>query len=216
MSVKRTTDWTTGAAGDTVFPQAAEAGVILLDLSFQAIAMDSGAASILAAVWDDGTGREDVRERTCCLPPDVMERMRRSELADLGSIRMRFNARNRLYIARAYLAKAQDGILPQMFLVVHLERDSGICNSLLQVSLKYRLTGREQEALAGLAVGLTSKELADRMKISPSTVKAFLRVIMIKMGVTNRAGIVAKLLTTSNSEEVLNAAGFPGSVSHDG
>jgi DNA-binding CsgD family transcriptional regulator len=32
------------------------------------------------------------------------------------------------------------------------------------------------------------------MAISPNTVKAFLRLIMIKMGVTTRAGIVAKIL----------------------
>jgi DNA-binding CsgD family transcriptional regulator len=49
------------------------------------------------------------------------------------------------------------------------------------------------EALIGVAMGLTSKELATRMNISPNTVKAFLRLIMIKMGVTTRAGIVGKL-----------------------
>ena len=43
-------------------------------------------------------------------------------------------------------------------------------------------------------LGLTSKEVAIRMNISPNTVKAFLRLVMGKMGVTTRAGIVAKLL----------------------
>jgi DNA-binding CsgD family transcriptional regulator len=43
-----------------------------------------------------------------------------------------------------------------------------------------------------LVDGLTSKQIADRMTISTNTVKAFLRLIMIKMGVSTRAGIVGK------------------------
>jgi DNA-binding CsgD family transcriptional regulator len=42
-------------------------------------------------------------------------------------------------------------------------------------------------------MGLTSKEVATRMNISPNTVTAFLRLIMVKMGVTTRSGIVGKL-----------------------
>ncbi len=32
------------------------------------------------------------------------------------------------------------------------------------------------------------------MSISPNTVKAFLRLIMFKMGVTSRSGVVGKIL----------------------
>jgi len=32
------------------------------------------------------------------------------------------------------------------------------------------------------------------MSISPNTVKAFLRLIMVKMGVTSRSGVVGKIL----------------------
>ena len=56
------------------------------------------------------------------------------------------------------------------------------------------LTPREQETIQLLMEGLTSKEIAERMKISPSTVKAFLRLVMVKMGVSTRSGIVGKLL----------------------
>ena len=41
--------------------------------------------------------------------------------------------------------------------------------------------------------GLTSKEIAVRMKISPNTVKAFLRLVMVKMKVSTRSGIAGKL-----------------------
>ena len=43
-------------------------------------------------------------------------------------------------------------------------------------------------------MGLSTKGLAREMNISPNTVNAFLRLIMIKMGVTTRAGVVGKVL----------------------
>ena len=44
-----------------------------------------------------------------------------------------------------------------------------------------------------LLQGLTSKEIAVRMGISPNTVKAFLRLVMVKMGVSTRSGIVGRI-----------------------
>ena len=44
--------------------------------------------------------------------------------------------------------------------------------------------------------GLSSKEIATRMNVSPNTVKAFLRVVMIKMGVSSRSAIVGKVMMT--------------------
>jgi DNA-binding CsgD family transcriptional regulator len=59
---------------------------------------------------------------------------------------------------------------------------------------RYGLTPREQQAVDALLQGMTSKEIAARMKISPNTVKAFLRLVMVKMKVTTRSGIVGKLV----------------------
>jgi DNA-binding CsgD family transcriptional regulator len=81
----------------------------------------------------------------------------------------------------------------QPMLALYLKRDRSVADAMRQVGTDYHLTDRELEALIGVAMGLTSKELATRMNISPNTVKAFLRLIMIKMGVTTRAGIVGKL-----------------------
>jgi len=59
---------------------------------------------------------------------------------------------------------------------------------------QFHLTCREKETVTLLSEGLTSKEIAGRMQISANTVKAFLRVIMVKMGVSNRSGILGKAL----------------------
>jgi len=59
---------------------------------------------------------------------------------------------------------------------------------------RFGLTPREQEAIQFLLQGLTSKEIAGHMKISPNTVKSFLRLVMVKLGVSTRSGIVGKIL----------------------
>ena len=56
------------------------------------------------------------------------------------------------------------------------------------------LTRRERQVVEFLIQGLTSKEIANRMKISPNTVKVFLRMVMVKMGVSTRSGVIGKIL----------------------
>ena len=63
-----------------------------------------------------------------------------------------------------------------------------------QIAAAFHLTEQERETVGFLVEGLTSKEIAQHMNISPNTVKAFIRLVMIKMGVTTRAGIVGKIL----------------------
>ncbi len=75
---------------------------------------------------------------------------------------------------------------------------------LLQTSQEFHLTHREQEVLGLLIMGLTNKEIADRMGISANTVKGFVRLVMLKMGTSGRSGIVAKVL--------LRALSFPPKV----
>jgi DNA-binding CsgD family transcriptional regulator len=57
----------------------------------------------------------------------------------------------------------------------------------------FGFTPRENQTVELLLQGLTSKEIATRLEISPNTVKAFVRLVMVKMGVTTRSGIVGKI-----------------------
>jgi len=74
------------------------------------------------------------------------------------------------------------------------ERCSSGTTALAQIGQDFELTQREQETVEFLIQGLTSKEIALRMKISPNTVKAFLRIVMVKMGVSTRSAILGKVI----------------------
>jgi DNA-binding CsgD family transcriptional regulator len=73
-----------------------------------------------------------------------------------------------------------------------LERQISGGAALDALARQFDLTARECETVALLLEGLTSKEIANRMHISPNTVKAFIRMVMMKMGVSTRSGIVGK------------------------
>jgi DNA-binding CsgD family transcriptional regulator len=68
---------------------------------------------------------------------------------------------------------------------------------LFAIAEKFDLTQREYEAVRHLASGLTSKGIAARMGISANTVKAFLRLAMIKTGVSTRSGLIGKFVKSA-------------------
>jgi DNA-binding CsgD family transcriptional regulator len=172
-------------------PHAApDRGIVLLDASLAVVALDEGAAALLASL----EGLDGVVDDTPNLPEDLHSTLGRCPPADLASLKLHFRLASGDFCCRVYVLESKQLALPQPLVAVHLERDGSTDDLLTKASLNYHLTDREQEALRGIAVGLTSKELAERMSISPNTVKAFVRMIMAKMGVSTRSGIVARLL----------------------
>ena len=97
-----------------------------------------------------------------------------------------------------------------------LERKSDGRTAVAALSRRFGLTAREEETVQLLVEGLTSKEIAMRMKISPNTVKGFIRLIMVKMNVFTRSGIIGKILETermngnlSGMEKSMVPTGWP-------
>src|SRR5271165_6217656 len=179
-------------------PMTAEVGLVLMDLSFNLIACDRGAASILnyphqAAAISSGAPH---------IPTELMDLIRNRQPSDSGPLKAHIRIGICEYVCRAYVLEGSDGVFVQQPMVaLHLERDLSASDAAFEVGTRYHLTEREMEALKGILIGLGSKEVAERMNISPNTVKAFLRLIMIKMGVTTRAGIVAKVLQNRATPE---------------
>jgi len=63
----------------------------------------------------------------------------------------------------------------------------------------FNFSPREKQAVELLLQGFSNKEIADRMNISPNTVNTFFRLIMIKMGVSSRSAILARMIRASFS-----------------
>jgi DNA-binding CsgD family transcriptional regulator len=164
----------------------AEVGLVLMDPSLNVIASDLGAATILNHRNQSGVKSGSVLS----LPEEILEMLRDRKPTD-RPMKAHLRMEKTEYICRIYLLESHEG---PAIVALHLERDSSANNAIGEIVKKYHLTGREQEVLRGISLGLATKELAERMNISPNTVKAFLRLVMIKMGVAKRAGIVAQIL----------------------
>lgn len=167
-----------------------ELGLLILDLTLRPLAFNWDAALILSYPERPVRNQKlDLR-----IPEEILHDIRR--IGSAGPIRIvtHFKAGRRSYLCQANLLDSCSENSSGPAIALLLQRQSSAPEAIHQVAAHFNLTGREREALEGIAMGLSSKELAKRMGISPNTVKAYLHLIMVKMGVTTRAGIVAKVL----------------------
>ncbi len=164
-------------------------GLILLDSSLTPIAFNREAVSILNYANDSIPKQEPVPR----LPVEILESARKSENSDGSNVVTYITAGKRRYVCQSCSLIGNEG-LPSIIIAILLHRNSTASEAISEVAIDFHLTERETQALSGICLGLSSKELAKRMDISPNTVKAFLRIIMVKMGVTTRAAVVAKIL----------------------
>jgi len=167
-----------------------EEGLVVLNQSLGLMALDHGARTIMEDL--EGSTRHDDRDvglplkLACPLNARSRDQLNGAYFCVKGSVNK--------YSCRAFVANPQAANGSDSLLILYLKRAHSLVDAIHEIGTDYHLTFREQEVLIGVSMGLTSKELATRMDISPNTVKAFLRLIMIKMGVTTRSGIVGKLL----------------------
>jgi DNA-binding NarL/FixJ family response regulator len=62
-----------------------------------------------------------------------------------------------------------------------------------------RLTSREWDVLAGLAEGLSTRDIAKRLQLKPSGVRAHISAVVQKLGVKDRREAVAFFRETASS-----------------
>jgi len=160
---------------------------LLTDLNWKPIYTNDAALLILHY-------RHEARFQTN--PATVQERIRsifHAERFTTGSRPASFLSGRRHYICRPSLLQSHNRS-PIIALLLERCCPQGPVE-LSEVSRRFHLSRRESETVQHLSHGLTTKEVAQRMSVSPNTVKQFVRLIMSKMSVTTRSGIIGKLLS---------------------
>jgi DNA-binding CsgD family transcriptional regulator len=165
-------------------------GVVLADLGFKPIYTNATTLQILSYPYPSHTTAN----------PEVFVRGRirsilQAERFTTVSSATDFLSGRRRYVCRPFLlteSKANGTGSP--IVVLLLERRSRDPMELSEVSRRFHLSPREVETVQHLVRGLTTKEVAQRMSVSPNTVKQFVRLVMSKMGVSTRSGIIGRIL----------------------
>jgi DNA-binding CsgD family transcriptional regulator len=165
------------------------AGFLLLDSSLNPISFNAEAIQILGYPDELGSMRSSEPLLTGKIRANLMSR----QLSGESPFVTEFRSGRRHYFCRTFLvgSHAKD---PLPSIAVLLERGPSGLVSLSKVSQQFNLTQREREVMEYLLQGLNSNAIANRMNISPHTVKAFLRLIMIKTGVSSRSAVMGKII----------------------
>jgi len=164
-------------------------GFLLLDAGLNLIASNDLALQVLC--FPSGAGR--IKQPKVFLADRVRTTLLDHNREGGTAFVKEFKSGKRRYICKSLQVACNGSDSPQPAFAVLLERDTTNNHSALaEISAQFGLTQREVETVEFLLQGLTSKEIAARMNISTNTVKAFIRLIMVKMKVSTRSGIAGK------------------------
>jgi len=172
--------------GGTKNGSRAEHGVLVLDQQFLVVAADDGATAIVKRAGEN----VDLTEPAATLPAGLSDALKRAA-PQHGRVKIGTD----VYLCHSFELNGErdrDAATPAA--VIYLQRDVGIADFIEAVANKYHLTERERCAVEGVVLGLSSKDIAKQMEVAPSTVKSFLRTVMIKMGVSTRTAIMREVL----------------------
>ncbi len=166
------------------------AGFLLLDSSLSIVSFNDEAVRILS--YPDNVAI--LKNSDLLLTETIRSRLITQQASGESVFVKQFKSGRRHYFCRAFLIDSHAKEPGQPTTAVLLERGPSGLVLLSQVCQQFKFTQREREVLEYLLQGMSSKVIANRMNLSPSTVKAFVRLIMIKTGVSSRSAIVAKIM----------------------
>lgn len=179
-------------------------GLVLLNSGLKPIFINHHAAEILTYPH-----RPETRDCADFLASRIRSLFSPEQTTVSGNMTTTFRSGRRIYEGRAYrvnpLAKAES----QVSVAILLQRRQRTLTAFGDISQRFNLTTREQQVLEYITHGMTTKEIASGLNISPNTVKNFVRMLMVKMGVSTRSGLVGKALWTDDSarrEKTFSAA----------
>jgi DNA-binding CsgD family transcriptional regulator len=164
--------------------------VVIVDSDFRPVALDPGAEAILCSLAEHSTS--DGMDR---VPQAILNLLRSKQNG--GAKPMYVRSAAHCYSCRAFEIRFLSGAQP--LLALYLRQEMSLADSAHRLAADHHLSEREKEAVIGLAMGLSCKEIAEKMKISPNTAKVFVRMAMIKTGASSRAALFTRLLNRQNA-----------------
>jgi DNA-binding CsgD family transcriptional regulator len=166
-----------------------EAGVLLLDSFLNPVASNRAAVQILT--YPDRP--ENMRHLDAFLASRIRSTLLTRRASGPSALVTGFQSGSRRYLCCAFPLKSHADPTSRSSVAVVLQRGSSGPGALSQVAQQFRFTPREREVVRLLLHGFGNKQIAQRMAISPETVKVFIKLVMAKLRVTTRAAILAKI-----------------------
>lgn len=177
-----------------ISPPKSGVGFLMMDCSLSPVSFNGEAIQILG--YPDKI--EKLTRSELHLTEEIQSRLKTGQSSDDLLFVTEFQSGKRRYFCRAFQIKTRIGThgrdQARPSIAVLLERGPSALVPLSEVCERFNLTQREREVLQYLLQGMRSRQIANRMILSPNTVKAFQRLIMIKTGVSSRSELVSKII----------------------
>jgi DNA-binding CsgD family transcriptional regulator len=186
----RKADYTRADSNTTAPPNRLDAGFLLLDTTFKPIYVNALATEILFHPEKPGRTKDLAHK----LASKIRTMVANGGPGSKVSVCKEFLSGKRHYVCRFFDVQPPGRNTNESSLALLLERSSKATVDVVKICHEYHLTSREGQSVRFLVQGLASKEIAARMKISPNTVKVFLRFAMMKMGVSSRSEMMSKFI----------------------
>ena len=179
-----------------MYTLAARPGLILMDATLNIVASNSEALQILAFPVTD----PQITESQALAAQRIRAHLQQYLPLNGALVIPQFRSGMRTYLCHSFPVQLLGETPARRAYILMLERRMMNSMTLEEIGARFNLTPREQQVIHYLAQGFTSKEIACRMAISTHTVKAFLRLVMMKMNVSTRSGIIGKIVDAGAHE----------------
>lgn len=170
--------------------QESPAGLLVIDSANRPVYADAEAIRVLAYPEDP----DKIKSSGSYLAEKIRSVVLDGEGTTRLSAAVDFVSGRRRYRCRSFVLESSSDKPAARIVGILMERVHQAPFLVSAMGDQFHLTCREKEVVRRLSEGLTNKEIAGRMRISPNTVKTFLRQIMVKMGVSSRSGVLGKTL----------------------
>ncbi len=185
----------TGTRRKACTPPTQSVGLLLMDSSLNPISCNDEMIRILS--FPDAPGH--IRRLDVFLTDTIRARLLNTQSPKHSPFVTEFVSGKRCYRCCVFHLNRHLRGSSHPTLELLLERSPSGLLFLRRIAQQFNFSPREQQAVELLLQGLSNKEIANRMSISPNTVNTFFRLIMIKMGVSSRSGILARMIRASFS-----------------
>lgn len=180
----------TGTRRKACTPPAQSVGLLLMDSSLNPVSCNDEMIRILS--FPDAP--EHIRRLDVFLTDTIRARLLNRQSPKHSDFFTEFVSGKRHYCCCVFHLNRHLRGSSHPTLELLLERRPSGLLFLPRIVQQFNFSRREQQAVELLLEGLSNKEIANRMSISPNTVNTFFRLIMIKMGVSSRSGILARMI----------------------
>jgi len=181
------------ASNNTSSPNRSETGFLLLNDALKPLYMNARAVEILLHP-EDPNGTKDIAKQ---LASKIRAMVANGRPHGEISACKEFLSGSRHYVCQFYQVRlpgnGSNGSKGSSMALL-LERAPRVVVDMVTICDQYHLPPRECQTVGFLIRGLASKEIAAQMRISANTVKVYLRLAMVKMGVTSRSEIMSKFI----------------------